>query len=103
VGSALSIVTHVPRDTGVRNRGGVLESLLAALVLEVARASQSPTPRVTIDADIGRRGLVLEVAGDSARADGGSWRLALAGDLAAKLDATLAVSAGATSYLIQFH
>jgi hypothetical protein len=102
-GSALSIVTRVPRDTGVRNRGAVLESLLAALVLEVARDSASPTPRVSIDADVGRRGLVLEVAGESARAEAGSWRLALAGDLAAKLDATLAVPAGASSYLIQFH
>jgi hypothetical protein len=117
-GRRLSITTHVPREVGVRNRGAVLECLMAALIVDLARADSARadlarvtaargvesarSPRVRVDAELGRRGLAIEIASDGARPDVGSWRFLLAMDLAAKLDATLVSQPEVAAYVVQF-
>jgi Pentapeptide repeats (8 copies) len=128
-GRRLSITTHVPRAVGVRNRGTVLECLMATLIVDLARADlaradlaranlaradlarasaaaegvePARSPRVRVDAELGRRGLAIEIASDGARPDAGSWRFLLAMDLAAKLDATLLSQPEVAAYVIQF-
>ncbi|HVR03220.1 MAG TPA: hypothetical protein VMT47_13875 [Polyangia bacterium] len=112
-GRRLSITTHVPREGGVRNRGAVLECLMATLIIDLARADlarataipgvePARSPRVRVDAELGRRGLAIEIASDGARPDAGSWRFLLAMNLAAKLDATLVSQPEVAAYLIQF-
>jgi len=122
-GRRLSITTHVPREVGVRNRGAVLECLMATLIIDLARAdlaradlaradlARAPaaggveparSPRVRVDAELGRRGLAIEIASDGARPDFGSWRFLLALDLAAKLDATLVFQPEVAAYVVQF-
>ncbi len=109
-GRCTSIVTRVPRALGVRNRGMALESLLAALIVELARSHDGTgangdggrAPRVSLDAELGRRGLSIEVACTGAHLDPSSWRVALAAELAAKLDVTLTPVAEASAYIVQF-
>jgi len=123
-GRRLSITTHVPREVGVRNRGAVLECLMATLIInlagadlaradlaraELARATAAGggaelarSPRLRVDAELGRRGLAIEIASDGARPDAGSWRFLLAMDLAAKLDATLVSQPEVAAYVVQF-
>jgi Pentapeptide repeats (8 copies) len=119
-GRRLSLTTHVPREVGVRNRGAALECLMAALIIDLARADlaradlaradlaradlggASRSPRVRVDAELGRRGLAIEIASDGVRPDPGSWRLLLATDLAAKLGATLVSQPEVAAYVIQF-
>ena len=112
MGRRAEIVPNVPRAAGVRNRGTALEGLLATLIVDLAKSHASAgassndpcgsSPTVRLDADAGCRGLAIEVACDGARLDAGSWRLALANDLADKLDATLSVAAEASAYVVQF-
>jgi hypothetical protein len=117
-GRRLSITTHVPRGVGVRNRGTVLECLMATLIVDLARADlaradlarasaaegvePARSPHVRVDAELGRRGLAIEIASDGARPDAGSWRFLLAMDLAAKLDATLLSQPEVAAYVVQF-
>ena len=119
-GRSVSITTRVPRDTGVRNRGSLLECLLAALVADLARSGPGKpegrpdgkaegtsepvgVPVVVVEADVDRRGLAIEVARPGARVDASSWRFALAAELAARLDVTLTSAPGASAYVVQFH
>jgi len=111
VGRRASITTNGPRDLGVRNRGSALESLLAVLIVELARsqdttrssdlASPAASPRVRIDAEVGRHGIAIEVVGDGSRLDSSSWRLDLATELAMKLDATLTAHPDIGAYVVQ--
>ena len=109
-GRCTSIITRVPREIGVRNRGSALDGLLAALIVDLARshdgagagAEANRGPRVRIDAELGRRGLSIEVACTGAYLDPSSWRVALATELAAKLDVTLTPAAEASAYVVQF-
>jgi hypothetical protein len=109
-GRRATIVTDVPRAAGVRNRGKALEGLLAALIIDLAKSNQSSNQsssqagagaRVRVDADVGRLGLAIELQCDGARLEPSSWRLALAKEIAAKLDATLTVHPDASAYLVQ--
>jgi hypothetical protein len=107
-GRRATITANVPRGTGVRNRGAALESLLAALIVDLARATDgggatSRAPQVRVEAEAGRRGLVLEVASDGARPDPASWRFRIARDLAAKLDATLVSQPDVTAFVLHLH
>jgi hypothetical protein len=107
-GPRTSIVVSVPRGTGVRNRGAALEGLLAALVVELARshagadADRCRSPLVRIEADVGRRGLALEVSCDGARLDPSSSRFARATELADELGAALTVEPEGSVYVVQF-
>jgi len=107
-GRRLSLTTHVPRDVGVKNRGAALECLMAALIVNLARATDDGTavparsPCLRLDAEVGRRGIAIEIASDGPRPDAGSWRQLLATDLAAKLEATLVSQPEVAAYVIQF-
>jgi hypothetical protein len=111
-GPRTSIVLSVPRASGVRSRGAALECLLAALIIDLARAPApipgqgdfARAPLVRVDADLGRRGLAIEVSCDGARLDRSirSWRFDLASELAAKLGATLTVVPEISTYVVQF-
>jgi hypothetical protein len=106
-GQRATITSHAPRDAGVRNRGSALEGLIAVLILDLARAPYAndvaPTrePHVSVTAEVGRRGISIEIVSAGARLDPASWRLALAAELAAKLDAVLTPSPEASAYLVQ--
>jgi hypothetical protein len=112
-GRRASITTEAPRDVGVRNRGSALECLIATLILDLARAAHAQPkqpnndiesnrlPCVRVVAEAGRRGIFIDVASPGARLDPASWRLVLATELAAKLDATLTTSPEASAYLVQ--
>ena len=117
-GRRVSITTQVPRAAGARNKGAALESLLAALIVDLARSHEAAggvdaAPRVRVDGEVGRRGLTLEVACAGARFDARgtqpvpslqplhSWRLGLAAELARKLDATLTSHPEASAYVVQ--
>jgi hypothetical protein len=108
VGSRAVITTDVPRDAGVKNRGSALEGLLAALIVDLARshgggdgAELGRSPRVHVSADVGRRGLTIEIACEGARFSSTSWRYALATEIAAKLDADLVQADEASAYVVQ--
>jgi hypothetical protein len=116
-GRRVSITAAVPRQAGVRNCGAALECLLAAVLVDLARAHVqhlqldgqnheiARSPRIRIDAEVGRRGLAIYVESDGARPAPGSWRALLAAELAGKLGATLVrPSDGAEGavYVVQF-
>jgi hypothetical protein len=112
VGRRASVVTKVPREVGVRNRGTALEALLAALAIDLVKSHPGADTevgnvgsgaRVRIDADIGRRGLNLEVAcaGAHMESSPASWRRVLATELAIKLDAALTVHPEDSAYVVQ--
>jgi hypothetical protein len=105
-GPRTSIIASVPRETGVRNRGSALEALLAALLIDLAKSyvatDAAPSPLVRLDAEVGRRGLSIELTCAGARLDAVSWRSQVANELAAKLGATLSVVAAASAYEVQF-
>ena len=108
-GRHASITTNGPRDLGVRNRGSALESLLAVLIIELARSQDTapsqelaiPSSRVRIDADASRQGIAIEVVGDGSRLDSSSWRLALANELATTLEATVTAHPDVGAYVVQ--
>jgi hypothetical protein len=121
-GGRVSITTDVPRDVGVRNRGSALECLVAALIVDLARADLAradlaradlaragdgkaaepgSAPRIRVEAEVGRRGLAIEIASDGARPAASSWRFLLALELAEKLDATLVSQPDVAAYVIQ--
>jgi hypothetical protein len=119
-GRRVSITADVPRKLGVKNRGSSLECLLGLLLVDLARAHVQHvrldgkdheivrSPNIRVDAEAGRGGLSIHLESDGARPAPGSWRLLLAHELAAKLDAKLASpfdaadsSAGA-AYVVQF-
>jgi len=105
-GRRATVTTKVPRGAGVRNRGGALESLLAVLIIDLARAvdrmgaDTARGARVSVDAEAGRRGLLIDVTSDGAPPDAASWRFRVASDLAAKLDATLSRQPDAAGFLL---
>jgi hypothetical protein len=107
-GPRTSIVVRVPRASGVRNRGAALEGLVAALIIDLAKApgpgDSGRSPLVHVDADLGRRGLAIEVSCGGARLDRSprSWRFDLASELADRLGATLTVVPEISTYVVQF-
>jgi hypothetical protein len=87
-----------PHRIDVRNRGAALESLIAGLILELAHAgprSADPCRRQQIDVHaqvgVGRGATVLAIDSSGLRPLPGSWRVALAHDLAAQIGATVTV------------
>jgi hypothetical protein len=103
-GRRATFTANVPRETGVRNRGAVLESLIAVLAVDLSRRSSAKSfesPNVRIDADAGRAGLVIEISSEGALPDPSSWRCLLAEELAGSLDAALGSDADANAYVLQ--
>jgi hypothetical protein len=108
LGRRVSVSVAKGRKAGARNRGTALECLLAALIVDLARAVDvkpadgARRPQIQIHVEIGRGSLLIEIESSGARPPPGSWRLLLASDLAAKLDATVMPLPDMPGYAVQF-
>jgi len=106
LGRGVSVAVNMGRKTGVRNRGAALECLLAALLVDLARAAEpSPgearRPQLSLHVDVGRSVLALEIESNGARPSLDSWRFALASELGTRLDATIGPHPEVAGYLVQ--
>jgi hypothetical protein len=106
---ASSVTLHKERRTGITNRGSAVESLLAALFVELARADgnavlpgASRGPRIDVYLEATRSALFLSIESTGRRPSGESWRLALASDLAARVGATVSPLPDSAGYLVRF-
>ena len=95
-----------PSAIQVRNVGTALECLIAGLVVELARAgmeTRDPIYRQQIDvfADVGGGGIVLEIDSSGRRPAAGSWRVALARELAARLGASVTTPAAGAGFVVR--
>jgi hypothetical protein len=104
-----SVSLHKERRTGITNRGSAVESLLAALLVELARAEVTAPapgvprgPRIDIHVEATRSALFLSIESDGRRPSVESWRFALAADLAARVGATVASLPDTAGYLVRF-
>jgi hypothetical protein len=112
-----SVSLHKDRRTGVSNRGGALEALLAALLVELARAGgKDDKPgkdardlatggrahRIDIHVEATRGAIFLSLESDGRRPPNGAWRFALAADLARRIGATVSVLPDTAGYLVRF-
>jgi hypothetical protein len=103
-----TVSLHKERRTGVANRGSAFESMLAALLVDLAQAdpqtSSSDGGRLQIDIHVEatRGALVLSIESSGQRPAVDSWRLALASDLAARIGATVATLPDGAGYLVRF-
>jgi hypothetical protein len=109
VGRRVSITAELGRRSGIRNRGSALESLFAALIIDLARARGVATasndlgpevarPRhVRLRVDITRGSLSVDLESDGPRPAPASWRFLIASDLAEKLDAKITSTSTSTS------
>jgi hypothetical protein len=109
MGGSVSVSIRKGRKAGVKNRGAALECLLSTLLIDLGRAAEvragGPRPKqphLEVLLDIGRQGLVVEIESNGAAPAPGSWRLALAHELAAKLDAHVTPHPQTAGYVIQF-
>jgi hypothetical protein len=90
----------------VRNEGAALECLLAGLIVELARAgmeTRDPIYRQQIDvfADVGRGAIVVEIDSSGRRPPAGSWRVALARELAIRVGASVTAPAAGAGFAVQ--
>ncbi len=108
-----SVSVHKERRTGVTNRGSALESLLAALLVDLVRADQRGAPgqagqadrqlRIVIHVEATRGALLLSIESDGRRPSSlESWRFDLSADLAARIGATVATLPDTAGYLVRF-
>jgi hypothetical protein len=93
-----SVSLRKERRMGVGNRGSALESLLAALIAELARHEAR---EIDIDAESSRGAIVLEIESDGRRPDTDSWRFALASDLAARIGASVSTLSEGAGYVVR--
>ncbi|MDB4981152.1 MAG: hypothetical protein JWM82_1904 [Myxococcales bacterium] len=107
VGRSVSITVLRGPNIGVKNRGNALECLLAAIIIDLARAAEGRNvdatlraPRIGLRAEAGRGGLAIEIESSGLPPVAGSWRALLANELAARLDATVATLSGGTGYIV---
>ena len=103
-----TVSLHKERRTGVANRGSAFESMLAALLVDLAQADpQSSSPvgarlQIEIHVEATRGALVLSIESSGQRPPVDSWRLALSSDLAARIGATVATLPDGAGYLVRF-
>ncbi len=97
MGSA-SVSLRKERRMGVGNRGSALESLLAALIAELARHGAR---EIDIDAESSRGAIVLEIESDGQRPATTSWRFVLASDLATRIGATVSTLPEGAGYVVR--
>jgi hypothetical protein len=107
VGRSVSITVVRGPGIGVKNRGNALECLLAAIIIDLARAAEGRNvdaalraPRIGLRAEAGRGGLAIEIESSGLPPVAGSWRALLANGLAARLDATLTTLSGGAGYVV---
>src|SRR3954462_8672433 len=103
-----AVSLHKERRTGVANRGSAFESMLAALLVDLAQADpQSVSPdggrlQIHIHVEATRGALVLSIESIGQRPPVDSWRFALSSDLAARIGATVATLPDGAGYLVHF-
>jgi len=104
-----SVSLHKERRTGITNRGSAVESLLAALFVELARADGNPPLpggsrglRIDVYLEATRTSLFLSIESTGRRPTGESWRYALASDLASRVGATVSPLPDTAGYLVRF-
>jgi len=102
----VAVSFNKPRRIDVRNRGAALECLIAALIIELAHVGSqtiTSTTRQQIDvfADVGGDATVLEIESGSLRPGPGSWRVALAHDLATRVGASVTAPAASAGFLVR--
>jgi hypothetical protein len=97
MGSA-SVSLRKERRMGVGNRGSALESLLAALIADLARHEAR---EIDIDAESSRGAIVLEIESDGQRPEMTSWRFVLASDLAMRIGATVSTLPEGAGYVVR--
>lgn len=85
------------RRTGVGNRGCALESLLAALIVDLAR---SEALQIDVRMESSRGSVVLEIESNGRRPAVSSWRFVLASDLAARIGATVTTRPDGAGYVV---
>ncbi|HEY7376457.1 MAG TPA: hypothetical protein VIF57_30135 [Polyangia bacterium] len=102
-----------PHRIDVRNQGTALECLIAGLILELAHAgckSADPRHRQQIDVHAhvghahvgaGRGDVVLAIDSSGLRPSTGSWRVALAHDLASQIGATVTAPAALAGFIVR--
>jgi hypothetical protein len=102
-----------PHRIDVRNQGTALECLIAGLILELAHAgckSADPSYRQQIDVHahvgvghvgVGRGDVVLAIDSSGLRPGPGSWRVALAHDLASQIGATVTAPAALAGFIVR--
>ena len=103
-----TVSLHKEHRTGVVNRGSAFESLLAALLIDLAQADpQSSSPdggplQIDIHVEATRGALVLSIESTGLRPPIDSWRFVLASDLAVRIGATIATLPDEAGYLVRF-
>ena len=103
-----TVSLHKDRRTGVANRGSAFESMLAALLIDLAQADpQSASAeggplQIDIHVEATRGALVLSIESTGRRPPLDSWRFGLSADLAARIGATIATLPDGAGYLVRF-
>ena len=103
-----TVSLHKERRTGVANRGSAVESMLAALLIDLAQAdprSSSPDGgplQIDIHVESTRGALVLSIESTGRRPPVDSWRFALSSELAVRVGATIATLPDGAGYLVRF-
>jgi hypothetical protein len=102
----VAVSFNKPHQIDVRNHGTALECLISGLIIELARAgtrNSDPTHRQQIDvyADVSRGSTVLEIESSGMPPNADSWRVALAGDLAKRVGASLTMSPASPGFIVQ--
>jgi hypothetical protein len=103
-----TVSLHKERRTGVANRGSAFESMLAALLIDLAQAdprSSSPDGgplQIDIHVEATRGALVLSIESAGQRPPVDSWRFALSSELAARIGATITTLPDGAGYLVRF-
>ena len=97
-----------PHRIDVRNRGTALECLIAGLILELAQAgTRTPDPRYRQQIDVHAHAgqddgaTVLEIDSSGLQPRPGSWRVALAHDLATQIGATVTMPAAFAGFIVR--
>jgi hypothetical protein len=108
VGHRVSVTASRGRKAGVRNIGSALESLLASLIVDLARAGEgkasdlSRCHSIVVRTEQGPRSMAIEIESTGVRPAAGSWRHLLASDLAVKLGAVIVPHPESPGYVVQF-
>jgi len=104
-----TVSLHKERRTGVANRGSAFESMLAALLVDLAQADPQGGSadgrsllRIDIYVEASRGALLLSIESGGGRPPLDSWRFALSADLAARIGATVATLSDGAGYLVRF-
>jgi len=102
----VAISFNKPSGIHVSNRGTALECLIAGLIAELARAgmaTRDPIYRQQIDvfADVRHGAITIEIDSSGQRPGAGSWRVALARELAERIGASVTTPAAGAGFVVR--